>query len=205
MAPPANSSNRSPQKAATSRLPPTTPSGPTAGRLYLAHGIEFGEGTKVVERLNENGGPVSFEGTAPYIRGNKLTGTPAGPFKNPSSVAVGPAGEIFVAEAGEKVDEFEPSGVFLREVTGSDAPGGGFSPGSIAVDPTTGDLLATTGKRDRGVFADRQLPRPDHGCRNACRLIFESEAVSQLTLADSSMPQTPIGSTFSVPVSLSQR
>ncbi len=120
-------------------------SGPTAGRLYLAHGIEFGEGTKVVERLNENGGPVSFEGSALYIKGNKLTGTPAGSFKNPNSVAVGPEGEIFVAEAGETVDEFEPSGVFMREVTGSDAPGGGFSPGNIAVDPTTGDLLATTG------------------------------------------------------------
>ena len=120
-------------------------SGPTAGRLYLAHGIEFGEGTRVVERLNENGGPVSFEGSAPYIKGNKLTGTEAGSFKNPNSVAVGPEGEIFVAEAGETVDEFEPSGIFIREITGSDAPGGGFSPGSIAVDPTTGDLLATTG------------------------------------------------------------
>ena len=112
--------------------------GATAGRVYLSNG-------NTVESLNKSIEPNPFEdpGHVGYIESNKLTGTPSGPFISAGSVAVGPGGEIYVVDSG-KVDEFEPSGIFVREVTGAAVPGG-FSPGYITVDPSTGDLLAVSG------------------------------------------------------------
>lgn len=80
--------------------------GETAGRLYESAG-------SVVESLNENGSPVAFKGSAGYIEGDKLTGTPSGPFGGPGSIAVGPEGEIYVVDSGE-VDEFNSEGIFVE-------------------------------------------------------------------------------------------
>ena len=111
--------------------------GPTSGRLYESSGNSL-------KLLNENGGKIDFTASASYISGNTLTGTPSGSFAGAGAIAIGPHGEIFVADV-RKVDEFESSGEFLREISGSEAPGPEFSPGSLAVDPTTSDLLATSG------------------------------------------------------------
>jgi hypothetical protein len=120
---------------------------PTAGAIYLSHGLTGeGVGSKTVEAVSEDGEPVAFKATATYISGNALTGTPTAPFANPTSLATGPSGEIYVVDSG-KVDEFESSGEFNRQMS----PGEGgipieFNPRYIAVDPTTGDLLATSEK-----------------------------------------------------------
>ncbi len=121
-------------------------SAPTAGRLYLTRRpVEGGEPLKIVELLGKSGEAIDFpryeEPSPPsYISANKLTGTPAAPFSAPDAVAVGPHGEIYVADSS-KVDEFESSGVFVRENSGAEVPSPEFLPNSIAVDPTTGDLL----------------------------------------------------------------
>ncbi len=124
---------------------------PSAGRLYLTRRpVEGGEPLNVVELLNESGESNNFpryeEPSPPsYISGSKLTGTPAGPFTSPHAVAVGPHGEIYVADR-QKVDEFESSGTFVREIDGSEAPGEEFTPTAISVDPTTADLVVTNGR-----------------------------------------------------------
>ena len=120
-----------------------TVGGATAGRVYV-------DGANVVESLDENLQAVNFsrfeEPSPPsYIKANRLTGTPTGPFTDSGSVAVGLGGVVYVADTG-KVDEFESSGVFVREIAGADAPGG-FSPGDIAVDPSSGDLLVVSGTK----------------------------------------------------------
>ena len=120
---------------------------PTAGRIYIAHGVEFGGGTRVVESLSENGEAIPFADSAKYIEGDEISGTPSGHFTNPSDVAVGPSGEIYVVDTGQ-VDEFKSSGEFIRElVPGSSGVPNEFNPGRIAVDPTTGDLLTVSGER----------------------------------------------------------
>ena len=125
---------------------------PTFGRLYLARRpVEGGEPLNEVELLSESGKPVNFpraeEPNPPsYLTGNKLTGTPSGHFPTVGdtasvlAIAVGPQGELYVGER-HTIDEYKSTGEFLREITGAGAPGE-FTPGSIAVDPTTGDLLA---------------------------------------------------------------
>ncbi len=123
---------------------------PTAGRLYLTRTpVEGGAPLNIVELLGENGEPITFprykEPSPPsYISANTLTGTPAGPFTSPHAVAVGPEGELYVADA-HAVDEFEPSGVFLREISGGELPVAEFKPANLAVDPTTADLVVTDG------------------------------------------------------------
>ena len=135
--------------ADNSVLPDHSP-GPTAGRLYLTRRpLEGGEPSNIVELLSESGEPIDFprydEPNPPtYIKANKLTGTPSGPFTSPHAVAVGPHGELYVADS-HGVDEFEPSGEFLREISGSEVPGAEFNPFSLAVDPTTADLVVTDG------------------------------------------------------------
>ena len=104
--------------------------------------------------------PVDFTGSASYISGNELLGTPSGPssythFGVPSSVAVDSSGDILVADAGhgqfgaeegrDVVDEFAPSGLFVREITGPPSEQFG-NVTAVATDPTTGNILAV----DRG-------------------------------------------------------
>ena len=127
-------------------------SGPNKGRVYAAET----EGA-TVNSVDSSGNPVEFTASASYISGNQLTGTPSAHFGAPVGVAVATSGDILVVDAkqgqfGEQgrnvIDEFEPSGVFIREITGP--PGEPFGDvTAVATDPTTGDILAV----DRGEHA----------------------------------------------------
>ncbi len=91
-----------------------------------------------VTRIDGAGNLVNFSasGTKPYISGSQLTGTPGGSFGRPENITVDSAGNIYVADTvKEEVDEFEPSGVFVRSFTGLS------SITAVAVDPTSGDVL----------------------------------------------------------------
>jgi hypothetical protein len=112
--------------------------GPTQGRIYTDSNSDRRvrafepEATSVTE-VHE------FTASATYIEGNKITGTPAGPFAEANGIATDSQGNIYVGD-GKVVDEFEPSGKFLRAFTTEEAPGSLFVSG-LAVDPTNGNLL----------------------------------------------------------------
>ena len=97
-----------------------------------------------VTRVDGAGSPVDFasgpdEGTATLTG----AGAPKGAFYNPQAIATDSAGNIYVVDYGHNViDEFAPSGVFVKEFTGAEIPGG-FGPylRGVAVDPTNGDVL----------------------------------------------------------------
>ncbi len=119
--------------------------GPNAGRLYVA-GFEAGQSN--VESRSESGFSVAFKGSAPYIEGDKLTGTPGPhgevvPFGDITGLAVDSAGDIIVGDQGATaavVDEFSPEGLFLRQIT--DTPTGPLGRvGAVTADPTTGAIL----------------------------------------------------------------
>ncbi|MGA8746207.1 MAG: hypothetical protein WB507_10125 [Solirubrobacterales bacterium] len=96
------------------------------GRIYLSLSSE-----EDVEAFDAQQRPVDFPATADYIEGNTLTGTPSGPFVGVGSITVDSSGNIYVSSA-ETVDEFASTGIFLRAFPGS---------GTVAVDPTTGNVL----------------------------------------------------------------
>ncbi len=117
-----------------------------------------------IEKLDSSGVPVNFKGCpecSSYVSGNQITGTPSKTFEGsnhptPTSVAVDSLGNIYVVNNGEgsqnAIDEYEPSGKFLREFTGAETPGlgeshdrGGFggTPEGIAVDSLSNHLLVS--------------------------------------------------------------
>ncbi len=126
--------------------------GPNQGRVYAAET----EGA-TVNSVDANGSDVNFTGSASYISGNQITGTPSARFGAPVGIAVAPSGNILVVDAkqgqfGEQgrnvIDEFEPSGIFVREIKGPPSePFGDVT--AVAVDPSTGNILAV----DRGEHA----------------------------------------------------
>jgi hypothetical protein len=109
--------------------------------------------------------PISFEETAKgatYIKGNEIIGSPRGNFKSvaptPGIVTVDSSGNIYVVsnleherqEEPEAVYEYEPSGKFIREFTGTETGGLGESHGyggfggeieGLAVDPLSGHVV----------------------------------------------------------------
>ena len=61
-------------------------------------------------------------------------------FKDPCGIAVGPSGEVFVADTwNHRVQVFSPAHAFTREW------GGFFSPRGIAVDPSGSVFVADSG------------------------------------------------------------
>ena len=125
--------------------------GASSGDIYAAAITGSGSPANLVLKFDAAGNPLDFSGSASYISGNQITGTPSGPFSSASgrieevglNVAVDESGNIYVVDPGNSViDEYEPSGVFVRAFTGAGAPGG-FSSHltGVAVDPTNGDLL----------------------------------------------------------------
>ena len=97
-----------------------------------------------VTRVDGAGNPVDFtsgpnEGTA------TLTGAdaPAGTFYSPHGIATDAFGNVYVVDYGHNViDEFAPSGVFVKEFNGSEISDE-FGPylSGVAVDPTNGNVL----------------------------------------------------------------
>jgi hypothetical protein len=130
----------------------------------------------LIERFDAYGNPVPFSGSAGYISGNEITGTPSGPFGGGagnispvlSGITIDPDGNIWAIKENE-IDEFAPSGIFLQRITAESAgvppttnQAGthqfGSNPGltALAVDPTNGDLLVS----DRsGMVVDEFSPQ----------------------------------------------
>lgn len=107
--------------------------GPANGVLY------YTENEPSVSAFTPEREPSDFTAVAPYISGNKITGTPSNSFYYSStSVAVDPtSGDIWVAdEERGRIAEFAPSGEFIREVTGLSGVG------ALAIDPILGNVLA---------------------------------------------------------------
>ncbi len=148
----------------------TDPFDLSAGSVYVAHAQadadveEGGDGLPPgIERLNASGEPLSFTGSAEYIKGNEIVGSPKGGFEDGlKNMTVDSNGNIyavvrrFTTETVEEVDEFDPSGIFVRAFTGEDSPGlgeshekGGFGGAlqGIAVDPVSGHLLVSVSAR----------------------------------------------------------
>jgi hypothetical protein len=111
--------------------------GYSGGRLYLS----FVSPENVVAVYDTHRRPIDFPATATYIKGNRLTGTPSGPFGKVGYLAVDTDGNIYVVDQGNQVVyEFDSSGTFMRTFDGSGAPGE-FTPSAVAVDPTNDNVL----------------------------------------------------------------
>jgi hypothetical protein len=90
-----------------------------------------------VTRVDGSGAAASFSGSASYISGNQLTGTPAHAFASLTAVAVDASGNVYVGDAGNlEVDEFDATGTFVKAFTGLFG-----SISAVAIDPTNGDVL----------------------------------------------------------------
>ena len=100
--------------------------GPSSGDVYVTD-----SGHELIDKLDPSGNPVNFTGSASYISGPQITGTPSGPFSFNSNtsdaLAVDSHGNIYVADNGnDVVDEFE-LGTFVQSFTGSATPNGSFA------------------------------------------------------------------------------
>ena len=113
--------------------------GESNGLLYRLNG-------EVVEAFNTNREPVDFSAHGSYISGNEINEGRS----TATGLGVDSAGNIYVAYPyyGSKVVEFKSSGEFVQEFSGAETPQGNFNlefgKGSIAVDPTNGNVLITT-------------------------------------------------------------
>jgi sugar lactone lactonase YvrE len=115
------------------------------------------QGGSVVERFDGYGNPVDFTFSGSYVSGNEITGTPFGPFSGngpggftveESGITVDGEGNIWVIDEGKReIDQFAPSGQFIKRITkaSSGVPDSDFGsyPGlaGIAVDPLSGNVL----------------------------------------------------------------
>ena len=145
--------------------------------VYVAHGqadpgSPAGRGLAGgIEKFGTSGAPANFEGCSgcsSYVKGDEITGTPSGgsfQFDRPTSMVVDSFGRIFVIN-GEEVDEYQPSGEFVRRFVGEKTPGlGGSHEGGgyggtlrgVAIDPTSGLLAVSI---SRSVFEE---PAKDEG------------------------------------------
>jgi hypothetical protein len=142
---------------------------PSRGSVYVAHEqedpVSGDDMLKGVGRFSPSGVPLEFSDAKKceeegekcgYIKGNTIIGTPSVTFgfQTPQGVAVDSEGDIFVVGGalGDEVDEFLPSGVFVRAFTGVGTPGlagnhefGGFGGQlqSVVVDPVSGHVLVS--------------------------------------------------------------
>ena len=117
-------------------------SGYSRGRIYLS----LTSPENAVEAFDSERRPVQFPATTPYINGNAITGTPAGPFGEVEHLTVDELGNIYATDTQKNVvDEFTSTGEFLRSFP---APAANFENpdrGGVGVDPTNGDVLITEG------------------------------------------------------------
>jgi hypothetical protein len=132
----------------------------SAGRfVYVSHKLEnpgppFGDGSPpAVEKFNLKGEAVSFgaSGSVGYVSGNRITGTEGASFSaspdDLGALAVDSSGDVFVV-FGSVVNEFSPSGVFVRSFPTLSAPHFGLAgdsdvPVGVAVDGVSGHLLVS--------------------------------------------------------------
>jgi hypothetical protein len=118
---------------------------PSAGTVYVAHaGTNPGLGAggdgqpPGIEKFNAAREPVNFgcntETCKKYVSANQITGTPSESFgfppRTPASIAVDSHGDIYAVNQGAavpQVDEYSPSGLFVRAFIGEETPGMGGS------------------------------------------------------------------------------
>jgi hypothetical protein len=155
------------------------PESDSFGNYYLYSNETPSGGSAIVMRDGYNN-PVDFTGSASYIDGDEITGTPRGPLgrsasggNNPemSGITVDGEGHLWVIdhERGE-IDEFDATtGLFIQGISAksSGAPHGinpagehlfNASPGltAVAVDPTNGDVLVS---EKTGLVVDEFSPQ----------------------------------------------
>ncbi len=146
--------------------------------VYVSHGRSnpaptSGDGEAAgIEKFDSSGKAISFTGSAGYISGNEIVGTPEGSFASvtstPIDIAVGPHGELYTIDVNPAhpkplIDEFEANGLFAKAIDGEQTPGiggnreaGGFGggPRGVAVDPTNGNVTVSvySSSQHRGVI-----------------------------------------------------
>lgn len=114
------------------------------GRIYLS----LTSPENAVEAYDAERRPVQLPATAPYINGNAITGTPAGPFGQVEHLTVDELGNIYATDTQKDViDEFSSTGEFLRSFPAPEANFENPDKGGVGVDPTNGDVLITEGGR----------------------------------------------------------
>ncbi len=122
--------------------------------------FEYGPGGQI-RMYDGYSNPVNFSGTAPYISGNTLSGTPTGPLGGGSGppenggFVVDDEGNIWV-DNNKEILEFDDSGIFIQRITAKSAggvPASNLNPtgpkafaafpglSGMAVDPTNGHVL----------------------------------------------------------------
>jgi hypothetical protein len=117
--------------------------GAANGDLYVA------SSNRTVTRVDGTGKPVSFSGSASYISGARLTGTPAGSFSSIAGVMVDSAGHVYVLDdtggpfSSGVVYEFASTGLYLGQTSGSRTPNGSFNRLAGAAVSPSGDLYVT--------------------------------------------------------------
>jgi hypothetical protein len=121
--------------------------GPTQGRVYATNGECSAHGA--VQLFDSSGNPVNFTEHASYIHGNEITGNTTEEFLGSDGISTDTEGNIYVSGygTGNGVNEFAPSGKFLRKFTGAEIPGGFQSVQGVAVDPLNGHVLLLDGRR----------------------------------------------------------
>ena len=113
--------------------------GSARGDIYVS------SGPRGVFRIDGAGAPAAFSGSASYISGAQLTGTPEGHFGELGGVTVDSAGNLYVLDRGQggAVDEFNSAGVFVARTSGLSTPSGFIGPNGLAVSPA-GDLYVAS-------------------------------------------------------------
>jgi hypothetical protein len=151
------------------------PLDPSRESVYVAHEQEdprspLGDASpKGIGRFDASGIRVEFndaqkceEEKCGYIKGNEIVGTPSRSFEHetPQAIAVDSQGIIYVAGGEERseVDEYLPSGVFVRAIAGNETPGlggnherNGFGGKlqAVAVDPVSGHVLVSVSSNEQ--------------------------------------------------------
>jgi hypothetical protein len=146
----------------------TDPFDTYSGSVYLAHGSENpgppnGDASPKggIARFSKTGAKLPFSGSASYIKGNEITGSPRGGFGflSPQGIALDSKGNIYVAdsdyeERGSAVLEYNSAGIFLRAFTSDETPGLGESHEDgfggpiegVAIDPVSRHVLVSVSK-----------------------------------------------------------
>ncbi len=113
--------------------------GSTAGDIYVSS-------RETLYRIDGAGAPAPFSGSAAYISGAQLTGTPNGSFGSLGGVTVDPNGDVYVLDNGRGVvDEFDSAGVFVAQATGNGTPGGSFGGLQAVAADAAGNVYVASG------------------------------------------------------------